>query len=750
MVSYRTYLHCALGAVLATCLLLGLLVSLPPVKAADTQAISRADVVVQLGDGQIVTRRITFTGAISGAEALRRTGLPLALSQSSAGVGVCRIGATGCPADDCFCACPPPFQPCLFWEYNQLKNGVWASSQVGAGASILIDGAVEGWAWGRSLPAVTPPTLAAHAGLQWLTARQAADGGFGSVGGTIDAILASRAVGEFTGTQRRAVNYLRNNGQEYAAVNTASLGKLTLGLAAANQDPRQFFANDLVLSLTTRLNPVTGAYGITNWDQSLAILGLRAAGEPVPVTATQRLLSRANPDGGWGFGIGDSDVDSTALAVQALIAAGTSPTSTAVLSAVQYLDTLQQSDGGFPYQPGVSAASNVNSTAFAVQALLAAGEDPLKTRWQPAASNPISYLLALQFADGAWPFANQPSQLATAQAIPAMLGKPFPYRSTAVSTRQALAFIRTQQLADGSFAGGFGSVIDAAMGPTVDAILAIRAAGGDPQQFVSSEGKRPLDYLARFAARYADRNAASAGKLLTGVVAAGGNPYAFGGTNLVISTTIFYNPNLGAYGTNALDQAWSMIGLRAAGQNVPDKALERLRQLQQTDGGWIGFEGSDVDTTALALRAFAAATSTDITMLATCLQADDPTAASVRRGLAFLRNIQNGDGGFPYQRGQFGTSTSNSTGAALQALAALGETPISLNWTIAITNGTVSRLTQNNPLDYLLAAQSPAGGFAGFSGPNDVFSTYQALYGVTGRSGPFGRQQLVWMPGIRR
>jgi len=48
---------------------------------------STADVVVQFGDGLVVTRRITFTGTISGLEALRRTGLALVEKNG----GVCRI-----------------------------------------------------------------------------------------------------------------------------------------------------------------------------------------------------------------------------------------------------------------------------------------------------------------------------------------------------------------------------------------------------------------------------------------------------------------------------------------------------------------------------------------------------------------------------------------------------------------------------------------------------------------------------------
>ena len=106
-----------------------------------------ADVVVQFGDGLVVTRRITFTGTISGLEALRRTGLALVEKNG----GVYRIEDTGCAAEqDCFCACPPPFAPCLFWNYQRWDGSAWISSMQGAGATTVSNGAVEGSSPGRA------------------------------------------------------------------------------------------------------------------------------------------------------------------------------------------------------------------------------------------------------------------------------------------------------------------------------------------------------------------------------------------------------------------------------------------------------------------------------------------------------------------------------------------------------------------------------------------------------------------------
>jgi hypothetical protein len=144
-----------------------------------------------------------------------------------------------------------------------------------------------------------------------------------------------------------------------------------------------------------------------------------------------------------------------------------------------------------------------------------------------------------------------------------------------------------------------------------------------------------------------------------------------------------------------------------------------LEALQLDSGGW-GFdaaaEAADVDSTALALQALAAA-------------GQDETSPAVRQGLAYLASAQNADGGFP---GFDGVTSASSTGLALQALAAFDQEPQSLAWTGLHGNG----LPRPNPLEALLALQSPDGGFAGFSGPNDGFATYQALPGLLGKAYP--------------
>jgi hypothetical protein len=116
------------------------------------------------------------------------------------------------------------------------------------------------------------------------------------------------------------------------------------------------------------------------------------------------------------------------LALQALIAAGEPISSATVISALAFLDTAQNDDGGFPYDLTPDAPSDANSTGYVVQALIAAGEDPLGARWTVSATTPISYLLTLQLPDGSfeWQSGLGANQLATQQVIPALLGRARP------------------------------------------------------------------------------------------------------------------------------------------------------------------------------------------------------------------------------------------------------------------------------------------------------------------------------------
>ena len=91
------------------------------------------------------------------------------------------------------------------------------------------------------------------------------------------------------------------------------------------------------------------------------MLALVREGEPVPASATPYVLSLQQLDGGWEFlpGFG-SDSNTTALVLQALIAAGVDRLQPDVREGLAYLQSLQNGDGGFGF--GAGSDSDPNSS----------------------------------------------------------------------------------------------------------------------------------------------------------------------------------------------------------------------------------------------------------------------------------------------------------------------------------------------------------------------------------------------------
>jgi hypothetical protein len=145
--------------------------------------------------------------------------------------------------------------------------------------------------------------------------------------------------------------------------------------------------------------------------------------------AARWLLRVQNRDGGFGFSrSAASDVDDTGAALEAIAASGhrNSPVAD---RAVRYLRAAQRPDGGFAQMS--NGDSNAQSSAWAVQGLVAVGRDPRKFR---RARDPLAYLTSLQAGDGSVRYSRSSTQTpvwVTAQALAALEGKPFPLRPAA-------------------------------------------------------------------------------------------------------------------------------------------------------------------------------------------------------------------------------------------------------------------------------------------------------------------------------
>jgi len=143
------------------------------------------------------------------------------------------------------------------------------------------------------------------------------------------------------------------------------------------------------------------------------------------------------------------------------------------------------------------------------------------------------------------------------------------------------------------------------------------------------------------------------------LAAAGRSPRAFAGKDLVAALTRRVGADGAVLGQVNLT-AFAIFALRAAGVRADAPVLRRAGDWlaeQQNDDGGFGFLAkgfvSDVDDTAAAVQALAAL---------------GRRGAGARRAVAFIRELQNADGGFPQQRG--GSSNAQSTAWTIQALVA--------------------------------------------------------------------------------
>ena len=247
----------------------------------------------------------------------------------------------------------------------------------------------------------------------WLVTQQVSDGGFSTgfvkgsdISATSDAVIAFIAadtpLDSVKSTSGRSpLDYLETQVRS-RSLTAGQYAKIALAVTAAGIDPTKFGGKDLIARIMAGYNEETGVIGDNVFIHSTAVLALASAAAPVPEKAITALEAFQTPAGGWAFmGSGDPDVDTTALAVQALIAAGRPANSGPAGKGLGYLHGLQNADGGFPYQSpsAFGTDTNANSTGLVAQAIIAAGDQP--ESWAASQGNPLGALVTLQQPSGA-------------------------------------------------------------------------------------------------------------------------------------------------------------------------------------------------------------------------------------------------------------------------------------------------------------------------------------------------------------
>ena len=410
-----------------------------------TQAVTQtAYMVVRYGDNDNIVRRINFTGAISEQGALELAGL----NPTVDGGFLTHINGYEAKAAET-----------RFWGTSHISGTGWTFNRYGVTELEIRDNFhVEGFSvsdpgWSGVDPPAPQRMAAAADGLQWLSGQQSTtDGGYGNTSKSIEALMAVGANGCDPAEWRNGagnpalLTYLSADRVATFAADASGAGKAAVALAAAQQVITDYKGLNLVISITTHYSDTSGAYHPDPGGQAWAMMGLRAASQTVPLTASNYLTGLTKIGGCWAWGSNKTwfprcDTNGTALAVQALVAAGIPTDSAAVISGITWLKSAQNSDGGFPYDPQSpwGTDSDTNSTSYAVQALLAAGEDISSL----ANGSPIDYLQGMQQSTGQFYWqGDSPGADATSptrQAVLALLDRPLPTASVAGLTSFVLS-----------------------------------------------------------------------------------------------------------------------------------------------------------------------------------------------------------------------------------------------------------------------------------------------------------------------
>ena len=336
------------------------------------------------------------------------------------------------------------------WQVSPLARGKARGAAAGAAgvlAALLIASALLS-AGHRADAAGGGPGAA----VSWLRAAQNDDGGFGFDAGQASspamtgwAVLGLEAAGinplDLDRDDATPISYLAGTVGEITT--TGDMERTILVLRGAGLNPRNFHGHDLVRRLLARRGK-NGSWGAQVNQTAFGLFALRAAGVTRGSGRTAAWLrEQQNADGGWGFAPGvASDADTTGAVLQALAVSGDARVRDSatrfmggIRRGVAYLRGAQRPGGGFPLSGGIA---NAQSTAYAVQGLIAAGVSPASVR--KGGRSPLDYLASVQARDGHYRYSTSTDQTpvwVTGQALLAVSGAAFPL--SPVSQRSSAA-----------------------------------------------------------------------------------------------------------------------------------------------------------------------------------------------------------------------------------------------------------------------------------------------------------------------
>jgi len=278
--------------------------------------------------------------------------------------------------------------------------------------------------------------------LSYLRNAQKTDGSIENFVTSSWAVMAIAAAGEDPRTWRKGgpsiVEYLKANQGLLNLSKATDVARYILSMTAAGEDPRNITGIDYVAILEgLYVNGQIGHQNLLNDDfwGVLALVSAKTANSTIIQDSMNFIKSNQNDDGGWNWAVGgNSDVDDTSAAIMALIAGGEPHGSQVIEKGLGYLKQNQMDNGGFQFFGDVNSASD----SWAIDAIVAAGQNPTHQNWTENGNNPVTHLLSLQNVDGSFNWtSNDPDWVykkkMTSYAIPALVGKPYPIPAPSVT-----------------------------------------------------------------------------------------------------------------------------------------------------------------------------------------------------------------------------------------------------------------------------------------------------------------------------
>ncbi|HVC68925.1 MAG TPA: prenyltransferase/squalene oxidase repeat-containing protein [Acidimicrobiales bacterium] len=359
---------------------------------------------------------------------------------------------------------------------------MWSIIRRATVAGVAIFSVGFGASMSASAAPTSPPSAApvaqpttAQAGAGWLGRQFSGafirSNGTPDPGSTAEAVLAMASAGAGGSKAHAAMHWLKKHFSSYVspggvddagALATVILAAQAMGGQSAGDDPTAFggtkAADNLVARLEASQRPSgsdAGLFGTSDpefdgaFRQGLALMALvnqGLAGSASVAAGVSWLEGQQCADGGWESYRSDTttpcappdpdtfsgpDTNSTALAVEGLVAAGGS----FAQSPLSFFESSQNTDGGFGFIGATSQPPDPDSTGEVIQALVALGQlgNPVFT--QSAGATPVTELATFQLGCSAvkaqrgaytFPGVSGPNLLATLQAVPGAAGVAFP------------------------------------------------------------------------------------------------------------------------------------------------------------------------------------------------------------------------------------------------------------------------------------------------------------------------------------